>query len=383
MSELTPVNKHTCDSGDTASVRQRKSAAVLQDNRATANRTGMPSQLKSGIEALGGINMDSVRVHYNSPKPAQLQAHAFAQGNEIHLATGQEQHLPHEAWHVVQQAQGRVKPTVQMKGVNVNDNAGLEREADVMGARATAVSGNMNQLVSVSGGSLPAVAQLQPMPSRGFPETFGLYNATPSSKKLFYDDRKVTFAEDLKKAVWQKYSGGVPGPLVTRNLGGGIQHVKQEFIQLDHNPSWSDRKKDMSSFPTNHPERMEDYVGRGLYLKADDKKYYPTLYAARMYYNDFESLRPSSPGLNASVGDQGVGDTTHQGNFKEEGLKEAVLHHVSVINESFIEQVNSQGGSSYKHVVASLESLAHETADLKGEVEENFSYIDDKDQMKD
>jgi hypothetical protein len=26
---------------------------------------------------------------------------------------GQEQHLPHEAWHVVQQKQGRVKPTGQ------------------------------------------------------------------------------------------------------------------------------------------------------------------------------------------------------------------------------------------------------------------------------
>jgi hypothetical protein len=47
--------------------------------------------------------------------------------------------LPHEAWHVVQQAQGRVKPTMQMKdGVPVNDDKGLEHEADVMGAKALA-----------------------------------------------------------------------------------------------------------------------------------------------------------------------------------------------------------------------------------------------------
>lgn len=81
--------------------------------------------------------MDHVRVHRNSSRPAQLNAHAFAQGANIHLAPGQDRHLPHEAWHVVQQAQGRVRQTMQMKsGVAVNDDIGLEREADVMGARA-------------------------------------------------------------------------------------------------------------------------------------------------------------------------------------------------------------------------------------------------------
>lgn len=103
------------------------------------NHTGLPDQLKSGIESLSGMSMDHVQVHYNSDKPAQLQAHAYAQGSQIHVGPGQEQHLPHEAWHVVQQAQGRVRPTVQMKGnVPVNDDAGLESEADVMGGRAVA-----------------------------------------------------------------------------------------------------------------------------------------------------------------------------------------------------------------------------------------------------
>lgn len=101
------------------------------------NNTSLPDNLKSGIENLSGYSMDDVKVHYNSVKPAQLQAHAYAQGTEIHLASGQEKHLPHEAWHVVQQKQGRVKPTMQMKGeVNVNDDAGLEKEASVMGAKA-------------------------------------------------------------------------------------------------------------------------------------------------------------------------------------------------------------------------------------------------------
>ena len=81
----------------------------------SGNTTGMPDQLKSGVEQLSGIDMSDVKVHYNSDQPAQLQAHAFAKGTDIHIAPNQQQHLPHEAWHVVQQKQGRVKPTIQMK----------------------------------------------------------------------------------------------------------------------------------------------------------------------------------------------------------------------------------------------------------------------------
>ena len=101
------------------------------------NNTGLPDDLKSGIENLSGYSMDDVKVHYNSEKPTQLNAHAYAQGTDIHLASGQEKHLAHEAWHVVQQKQGRVHPTKQMKSkVNINDDEWLEKEADVMGAKA-------------------------------------------------------------------------------------------------------------------------------------------------------------------------------------------------------------------------------------------------------
>lgn len=101
------------------------------------DKTGLPGNLKSGIENLSGISMDDVKVYYHSDKPAQLNADAYAQGTEIHIASGQEKHLPHEAWHVVQQKQGRVKPTIQMKGnVKINDDKGLEKEADVIGGKA-------------------------------------------------------------------------------------------------------------------------------------------------------------------------------------------------------------------------------------------------------
>jgi hypothetical protein len=102
------------------------------------NKTGLPDDLKAGIEHRSGLSLDDVRVHYNSPRPAQLQALAYAQGTDIHVGPGQERHLPHEAWHVVQQKQGRVRPTGWVHGTAINDDAGLEREASVIGAKAGA-----------------------------------------------------------------------------------------------------------------------------------------------------------------------------------------------------------------------------------------------------
>jgi hypothetical protein len=104
------------------------------------NDTGIPDRLKTGMEQLTGMSLDHVKVHYNSSKPAAVQAHAYAQGNQIHLASGQEKHLPHELGHVVQQAQGRVKPTTEVNGMKVNDSPALEKEADVMGAKALTFS---------------------------------------------------------------------------------------------------------------------------------------------------------------------------------------------------------------------------------------------------
>ncbi len=121
------------------------------------NQTGLPDKLKAGVENLSGLAMDDVKVHYNSSKPAQMQALAYTQGTEIHVAPGQEKHLPHEAWHVAQQKQGRVQPTGQLKGVNLNTDTGLESEADRMGAQA------LTQRFAMQSVAQAAVSQLYPM----------------------------------------------------------------------------------------------------------------------------------------------------------------------------------------------------------------------------
>ena len=125
-----------------AQFKDNRSLSIVEVGQNTAqlekkeNLTGMPDDLKEGIESLSGFSMDDVRVHYNSSKPAIVQALAYTQGTDIHVAPGQEKHLPHEAWHVAQQMAGRVSPTTNINGMPVNDNVELEREADEMGAKA-------------------------------------------------------------------------------------------------------------------------------------------------------------------------------------------------------------------------------------------------------
>ncbi|MDD9267939.1 DUF4157 domain-containing protein [Paenibacillus sp. GCM10023248] len=125
-----------------AQMFQSQSAPVQRK----ANNTGMPDHLKTGVESLSGMSMDAVKVHYNSDKPAQVQALAYAQGNNIHVGPGQEEHLPHEAWHVVQQQQGRVRPTGETALGSLNDDQGLESEADEMGAKAADLGGASLQM---------------------------------------------------------------------------------------------------------------------------------------------------------------------------------------------------------------------------------------------
>ncbi len=103
--------------------------------RSAENRTGMADGLKAGLETFSGMDLSGVRVHYNSSKPAQLNAWAYTQGQDIHVGPGQEKHLPHEGWHVVQQMQGRVRATAQTIDVAISDDQSLEREADIMGSR--------------------------------------------------------------------------------------------------------------------------------------------------------------------------------------------------------------------------------------------------------
>lgn len=180
------------------------------------NKTGLPDNLKAGIENLSGLSMDDVKVHYNSSKPADINARAFTQGTDIHVASGQEKHLPHEGWHAVQQAQGRVQPTMQMRGnVKINDDAELEKEADVMGVKAATFSyttqqetqGNKSQSLAneVSQKQSGGVSTLQFVDNR--PEAVAqrklqqIANNSPQAKPLITFQKMVNTSPQAKQTA--------------------------------------------------------------------------------------------------------------------------------------------------------------------------------------
>jgi hypothetical protein len=121
----------------------------------------MPGDVRGKMEAAFGTDFSQVRIH-EGPQADAVGAQAYTQGTNIHFAPGQYQPgsrrgqelLGHELTHVVQQSQGRVQATAQASGVDINEDASLEREADEMGARAAWGQGGQ----SATGSSLPSLA---------------------------------------------------------------------------------------------------------------------------------------------------------------------------------------------------------------------------------
>ena len=227
---------------------QAKSAVVQQKEQKPANNTGLPDTLKSGIENLSGLSLDDVKVHYNSAKPAQLQAHAFAQGNDIHMAPGQEEHLPHEAWHTVQQREGRVKPTMDVGGMKINDDAGLEKEADVMGNKAARLSST-----SFSANELVPPVQLE-----------NENTAQPISIQL---QPKKTVQQEKVAKLHVHADLDAPGMALINQLRSG--NVGHAWISLE----WKDSTKVPDDIPDNH----KAFLGSGG-SQADPMGFWPRMF---------------------------------------------------------------------------------------------------------
>ena len=232
--------------------QDEKKKPVIQ-NQARNNKNGLPENLKNGIEQLSGYSMDDVQVHYNSARPAQLQAHAYAQGSDIHLAPGQDKHLPHEAWHVVQQKQGRVKATAQLKSnVPLNTDTGLEKEADVMGAKAAAGNdvqhrtpllyspgGNTVQRVPEWLQSLISLAKEHPIATTatvviGAGTLLGYYYYKQNQQNELQQNNQQDELPDEEEPDWSTYQG------VARAIGIDPEVLRNQLEHGGHTVDMSD-----------------------------------------------------------------------------------------------------------------------------------------------
>ena len=161
---------------------QRKRAGTESDTTTSSQVGGsgqaMPENVQAKMEHAFGSDFSGVRIH-EGPQATAMGALAYTQGTDIHFAPGQyapgsqrgQELLGHELTHVVQQSQGRVQATTQAKGVGINDDPGLEQEADEMGARTArgkaAAPGASIERHTVAASGLALALQRKPLENTG------------------------------------------------------------------------------------------------------------------------------------------------------------------------------------------------------------------------
>jgi hypothetical protein len=186
--------------------------------RRQENRTGLPDNLKAGVENLSGVSLDNVRVHYNSAEPARVQALAYTRGTNIHVGPGQEAHLPHEAWHVVQQRQGRVVPTIQARGVAINDDESLETEADEMGRQALVVqpfAASSTTRARLHAVEHPPSSHASPIQRRRFDDDAEAVTWLVTALNTVLTAKRLTTPQNYVRARMETYLGGLSDALAS------------------------------------------------------------------------------------------------------------------------------------------------------------------------
>lgn len=241
------------------------------------NNTGLPNDLKTGIESFSGYSIDDVKVHYNSPKPAQLKALAYTQGGNIHIAPGQEKHLPHEAWHVIQQKQGRVQPTTQLQGVNVNNDDALEREADEIGETVQNYSIYPNfdlpgKEQVLSGGTIQMVGE----------KKFTIANSEGDNDEYKQLDGKIKRVKEERKIGKQEF--------IINKLGdeGALHFFKLKLKQLNEKTYTSLNEKE--EYQLNKKKLSE--LTNAKEIEKEIKNFAMDTYPESLKFNIIEKLKP-------------------------------------------------------------------------------------------
>ncbi|HSZ25144.1 MAG TPA: DUF4157 domain-containing protein [Cytophagaceae bacterium] len=108
--------------------------------------SSLEGEVQAKMENSFGQDFSGVRIHKDSDSAQDMNAKAYTQGTDIHFAPGAYhpdskeglELIGHELTHVVQQRQGRVGPEeLHGKGLEINVDKNLEKEADLAGEKAS------------------------------------------------------------------------------------------------------------------------------------------------------------------------------------------------------------------------------------------------------
>ncbi len=204
----------------------------------TTPNDGLPRDLQSNMENSFGTDFSNVKIHKNSNRATELNALAFTQGENVHFAPGEfnpnskkgRELIGHEFTHVVQQRSGVVNPTsVQEKGINLNNDKGLEVAADSLGEKA--VNGvEINQYSSANLKSQANANMIQQAPigeeeeianlKANMAVSFGLKAVEDGDEKWSLADLKIT--NDAMKMIPAVEKSALKNLVIIRvkDLGG-------------------------------------------------------------------------------------------------------------------------------------------------------------------
>lgn len=177
--------------------------------------------VQAKMEDAFDFDFSAVRVHEGGAAPA-MGALAYTQGTDVHFAPGQyaphspggQELIGHELAHVVQQSEGRVAATTQYKGAGLNDDAGLEAEADRWGAQAA-----RGESIGRTGGGTAAGASGAIQRFRDF----SIAGAEDTKKNVHWaNGTPLRVAEDGTAAIAQAHIAGSQEMYVLESRLSGI-----------------------------------------------------------------------------------------------------------------------------------------------------------------
>ncbi|WP_257236722.1 eCIS core domain-containing protein [Nostoc sp. 'Peltigera malacea cyanobiont' DB3992] len=333
-------------------------------NRARGGGQPLDAGLQQSMGQAMGADFSGVRVHTDTQSNQlnqSIQAKAFTTGQDVFFRQGKYQPgsrggqelIAHELTHVVQQNGGTVQRSLfhypQLSSASAS-NRGM------------------------------GLVQRAPHPP-GLADTENLYNAEEKSKKDEFTNttRKPSFGANLYSAVIYTYQGGI-GKTLTGQGTKGIKALTRATTQLDHQPSWNDRKDEIFDYAKKMTMRKDaktltpqdkNLMSHGYYI-IKSKKCVPTVYGARMYYNDKQSLKPTAGGENASAGASSVQQGGAMGTISEEILKDYVLRTVGDYGLAFNEGLDIEDGGNHAWIEKNLKEFQKKLEILIEEIKNKY-----------
>lgn len=220
---------------------QRKSDGSASEGMAAPATSGggapLDSATRGSMEKSFGTDFGNVRVHQGDQAKA-VGAKAYTQGSDIHFAAGQydpkstsgKELIGHELTHVVQQRARRVvtpqtKRAGQPAAAPIQSDAGLEREADVAGAKAA--RGEAAGIGSQASASTSSNAPIQRKTDERMAAKAGTYEHAQEAQAMLRGDEGPRF-EQVVAALRDKKGG------LRKDKGTGPFH--QLSLALAGNP---------------------------------------------------------------------------------------------------------------------------------------------------